>query len=191
MTTYSARAAEIDSRWYVIDAQGQVLGRLATRIATILRGKHKPTFTPNLRCGDFVIVVNAAKIAVTGNRLDSKLYYRHSGYPGGLKVQTLRQLMEKHPDRAIQEAVKGMLPQNKMRDHLLRRLKIYSGPDHPHAAQQPELWSDPTPETFNDIVREEPEPRARFTARDEDRDGLDENDEAEMEEGTTEEEEEE
>lgn len=155
MTTYSARAAELDPRWYVVDAQGQVLGRLATQIATILRGKHKPTFTPNLMSGDFVIVVNASKIAVTGDRMDSKLYYRHSGYPGGLKVQTLRQMMERHPERAIEFAVKGMLPQNKTRDHLLRRMKVYAGPTHPHAGQKPILWSLPTPETFKDIVREE------------------------------------
>ncbi len=152
--TYSARASEIESQWYVIDAQGLVLGRMATQIATILRGKHKPTFTPNLICGDFVIVVNADKLVVTGNRLDQKVYYRHSQYPGGLKSNTLRQMMEKHPDRVISEAVKGMLPQNKMRDQLLTRLKIYSGPDHPHAAQQPTPWKAPTPDSFHDIVRE-------------------------------------
>ena len=157
MTTYSAREAELDPRWYVIDAQGQVLGRLATRIAIILRGKHKPTFTPNQMSGDFVIVINAAKIAVTGNRLDSKLYYRHSGYPGGLKTETLRQVLGRHPERAIERAVLGMLPQNRTRDHLLGRLKVYPGPNHPHAAQKPVMWSEPTPDTFKDIVRAEPE----------------------------------
>ncbi len=154
MTTYSARLAELDPRWYIFDAQGQVLGRLASRIAAVLRGKHKPTFTPNLMTGDFVIVINAEKIEVTGNRLDSKLYYRHSGYPGGLKSQTLREVMERHPDRAIEEAVKGMLPQNRTRDFLLKRLKVYAGPDHPHAAQKPVVWTEPTPGTFQDIVRE-------------------------------------
>lgn len=155
MTTYSARAAEIDSRWYVIDAQDMVLGRLASQIAQILRGKHKPTFTPNLNCGDFVIVVNAEKVAVTGNRLDQKIYYRHSQYPGGLKEQTLRQVLATHPDRAIRIAVKGMLPHNKLGDDMLNRLKIYAGPNHPHVAQQPVPWQAPTAETFSDIVRGE------------------------------------
>jgi large subunit ribosomal protein L13 len=153
MTTYSARAAELDPRWYVIDAQDQVLGRLATQIAQILRGKHKPTFTPHLNCGDFVIVINAEKIAVTGNRLDQKMYYRHSGYPGGLKQETLRQAIDKHPDRPIRAAIKGMLPHNRLGDDMMNRLKIYAGPNHPHAAQKPVPWSDPTPETFADIVR--------------------------------------
>jgi large subunit ribosomal protein L13 len=155
MTTYSARAAEIDSRWYVIDAQDMVLGRLATQIAQILRGKHKPTFTPSMNCGDFVIVVNADKIAVTRNRLDQKMYYHHSQYPGGLKEQTLRQLLAKHPDRVIQIAVKGMLPHNRLGDDMLNRLKIYAGPTHPHVAQQPVPWQTPTAETFSDIVRGE------------------------------------
>lgn len=153
MTTYSARASEIDSRWYVIDAQDQVLGRLASLIAPILRGKHKPTFTPNQNCGDFVIVINADKLVVTGARLDQKMYYHHSQYPGGLRTETLRQVLEKYPDRAIQAAVKGMLPQNRLGDDMLNRLKIYSGPSHPHQAQQPVAWSAPTTETFADIVR--------------------------------------
>ena len=153
MTTYSARAAEIDSRWYVIDAQNQVLGRLCSQIAQILRGKHKPTFTPHLNCGDFVIVINAEKIAVTGDRLDQKMYYRHSGYPGGLKEETLRQAIARHPDRPIQQGVKGMLPHNRLGDDIMNRLKIYAGPNHPHAAQMPVPWSAPTPETFTDIVR--------------------------------------
>jgi large subunit ribosomal protein L13 len=153
MTTYSARASELTPRWYVIDAQDQVLGRLASRIAQILRGKHKPTYTPNLNSGDFVIVINAEKIAVTGNRLDQKLYYRHSQYPGGMKTQTLRQVLVKHPDRVIQHAVKGMLPHNKLGDDMLHRLKIYAGPTHPHAAQQPVPWQEPAADTFADIVR--------------------------------------
>ncbi len=155
MTTYSARASELEPRWYIIDAQDMVLGRLASQIAQILRGKHKPTFTPNQNCGDFVIVINAAKVAVTGNRLDQKMYYRHSGYPGGLKAETLRQVLARHPDRAIQSAVKGMLPHNRLGDAILSRLKIYPGPHHPHQAQQPVPWTQPTAETYSDIVREE------------------------------------
>lgn len=153
MSTYSARASELDPRWYVIDAQGQVLGRLASQIANILRGKHKPTYTPNMNCGDFVIVINADKIEVTGDRLDQKIYYRHSQYPGGLKSQTLRQVLAKHPDRPIISAVKGMLPHNRLGDDMLHRLKVYAGPNHPHQAQQPVPWTAPTPETFTDIVR--------------------------------------
>ncbi len=153
MTTYSARAAELDPRWYVIDAQDMVLGRLASRIAQILRGKHKPTYTPSQNCGDFVIVINADKVAVTGNKLEGKIYYRHSQYPGGLKKQTLKQVLGTHPDRAIQHAVKGMLPHNRLGDDMLHRLKIYAGPTHPHQAQQPVPWHEPTPETFTDIVR--------------------------------------
>jgi large subunit ribosomal protein L13 len=153
VSTYSARAAELDPRWYVIDAQGQVLGRLASQIAQILRGKHKPTYTPNMNCGDFVIVINADKIEVTGDRLDQKIYYRHSQYPGGLKSQTLRQVLAKHPDRPIIAAVKGMLPHNRLGDDMLHRLKVYAGPHHPHQAQMPEPWTAPTPETFTDIVR--------------------------------------
>lgn len=153
-TTYSARASELDARWYVIDAQDQVLGRLASLIATVLRGKHKPTFTPNQNCGDFVIVINAEKIAVTRNRLDAKIYYRHSGYPGGLKQETLREALAKHPDRPIQTAVKGMLPHNRLGDDMLNRLKIYAGPSHPHQAQQPVVWTAPTAATYQDIVRD-------------------------------------
>jgi len=155
MTTYSARASELEPRWYVIDAQDMVLGRLASQIAQILRGKHKPTFTPNQNCGDFVIVINAAKVAVTGKRLDQKMYYHHSGYPGGLRTETLRQVLARHPDRAIQSAVKGMLPHNRLGDAIMARLKIYGGPHHPHQAQQPIPWESPTPETYSDIVREE------------------------------------
>ena len=140
--TYYPKAGEIERQWYVIDANGQNLGRLATRIAALLLGKHKPTFTPGVDLGDFVVVVNAERIVVTGTRttskLDSKRYYRHSGYPGGLKVQTLRQLLAKHPDRVIQKAVWGMLPHNRLGRKLLKRLKVYAGPEHPHAAQKPQ-----------------------------------------------------
>jgi large subunit ribosomal protein L13 len=141
--TYSAKRDELDPRWYVIDADDQILGRLATEVATILRGKHKPTYTPHLLSGDFVIVVNAAKVAVTRNRLDQKMYYRHSQYPGGLKQETLRQAMQKHPHRVIELAVKGMLPKNRLADQMLRRLKVYAGPEHPHEAQQPIPWTRP------------------------------------------------
>lgn len=142
--TYSARAADLQPTWYVIDAEGQVLGRLASQIAQILRGKHKPTFTPHLQSGDFVIVINAEKIAVTGNRLDQKMYYRHSQYPGGLKTQTLRQVLTgKHPERAIEHAVRGMVMHNRLGAHTMTRLKVYAGPNHPHQAQKPVLWTGP------------------------------------------------
>ncbi len=142
--TYSARAADLQPKWYVIDAEGQVLGRVASQIAQILRGKHKPTFTPHLNSGDFVIVINADKVAVTGKRLDQKIYYRHSQYPGGLKQQTLRQVLEgKHPERAIEHAVKGMVMHNRLGADIMKRLKLYAGPSHPHEAQQPILWAGP------------------------------------------------
>jgi large subunit ribosomal protein L13 len=139
--TYSAKLDELQPHWYVVDAQGQVLGRLASTIAQILRGKHKPNYTAHLLGGDFVIVVNAAKIDVTGNRLDQKIYYRHSGYPGALKQETLRHLLQTHPERAIERAVKGMLPKNRLGDDILHRLKVYAGPEHPHQAQQPVPWT--------------------------------------------------
>src|SRR5215467_1985029 len=128
MKTYSAKASELEPRWYVIDAEGQVLGRLATQIAQVLRGKHKPTFTPHLNSGDFVIVINAGKIHVTGKRLDQKMYYRHSQYPGGLKTEPLRQVLAKHPERVIQHAVKGMLPHNRLGADIRAHLKVYAGP---------------------------------------------------------------
>ena len=151
--TYSAKRDELEARWYVIDAEGQVLGRIATQAATILRGKHKPTFTPHLNCGDFVIVVNAAKVDVTGNRLDQKIYYSHSQYPGGLKQETLRQALQRHPERVIERAVKGMLPHNRLGADILGRLKVYAGPQHPHQAQKPEPWALPTAE--NELARRE------------------------------------
>ncbi|HZR42487.1 MAG TPA: 50S ribosomal protein L13 [Ktedonobacteraceae bacterium] len=144
MKTYSAKAADLEPQWYVIDAEGQVLGRLASQIAQILRGKHKPTFTPHLNSGDFVIVINADKIAVTGKRLDQKVYYRHSQYPGGLKQVTLRQVLQgKHPERAIEHAVRGMVMHNRLGADIMRRLKIYAGPEHPHQAQKPVRWTGP------------------------------------------------
>ena len=146
--TYSAKRDDLDPRWYVIDAENQVLGRLATEIAQVLRGKVKPTFTPHMNGGDFVIVVNAAKVAVTRGREDKKIYSRHSQYPGGLKQETLRQALEKHPERVIERAVKGMLPHNHLGADMLRRLKVYGGPDHPHEAQQPVAWERPTAEAI-------------------------------------------
>ena len=138
MTTYSAKPADIVRRWYVVDAEGQTLGRLSTRIATILRGKHKPMFTPHMDCGDYVIVVNAEKIRVTGNKLDAKKYYHYSGYPGGLSEITLKDQLVKHPERVISESVRRMLPKNSLARDVLQKLKIYAGSEHPHAGQNPE-----------------------------------------------------
>jgi len=137
MKTYLQKKEDAQREWYVVDATDQVLGRLATRIATVLRGKHKPTYTPHVDGGDFVIVVNAAKIRVTGNKASQKQYYRHSGYPGGLKSTTFEKLMQTHPERAITLAVKGMLPRSSLGRQQLRKLKVYPGPEHPHQAQQP------------------------------------------------------
>lgn len=139
MKTISAKEQDIQRDWYVIDAQGQTLGRLATRIATILRGKHKPVYTPHVDCGDYVIVVNAEKVHVTGQKLTQKKYYRHSGYPGGLKQITLRDQLQKFPGRVIEAAVRGMLPKNRLGRRMFKKLKVYAGPDHPHQAQQPKL----------------------------------------------------
>ncbi len=144
MKTYSAKAADLQPQWYVIDAEGQVLGHVASQIAHILRGKHKPTFTPHLNCGDFVIVINAEKIVVTGRRLDQKIYYRHSGYPGGLKQETLRQVLQgKHPERALEHAVRGMVMHNRLGRQIMKRLKVCAGPSHPHEAQKPVPWTGP------------------------------------------------
>lgn len=139
MRTYSAKASDIQREWWVVDAAGQTLGRMATRIATILRGKHKPMYTPHLDCGDHVIVINAGKIQVTGKRLDQKVYYRHSGYPGGLKSITLRDQLQKHPTRAIQLAVRGMLPKNRLGRQMIKKLRVYASDTHPHEAQQPKV----------------------------------------------------
>jgi len=142
--TYSAKAADLQPQWYVIDAEGQILGRLASQIAQILRGKHKPTFTPHLNSGDFVVVVNADKIAVTGNRLEQKMYYRHSQYPGGLKTTSLRQTLEgRFPERALEHAVRGMVMHNRLGADIMKHLKVYAGPNHPHEAQKPVVWTGP------------------------------------------------
>jgi len=136
--TYSAKPEEIERTWYVVDAEGKTLGRLAAEIAKILRGKHKPIYTPHVDTGDYVIVVNADKVRVTGNRLDQKIYYRHSGYIGGLKAVPLRRMLETHPERVIEHAVKGMLPKNRLGRKMYKKLKVYASPDHPHQAQKPQ-----------------------------------------------------
>src|SRR5919198_694948 len=133
--TYTPRASEITRAWRLVDADGQVLGRLATQLAGLLRGKHRPTFAEHLDVGDYVIVVNAARVRLTGNKARDRLYYRHSNYPGGLKSVSLGEMLERHPDRVIKHAVRGMLPHNALGRKMLRKLKVYAGPDHPHAAQ--------------------------------------------------------
>ncbi len=138
MTTYMAKPGEVERNWFVVDAAGRTLGRLASRIAQVLRGKHKPIYTPHVDTGDFVIVVNADKIKLTGNKLQQKKYYRHSQYPGGLKEITYEKLLAKKPEFIIEKAVKGMLPDNKLGKNMLRRLKVYAADEHPHQAQQPE-----------------------------------------------------
>jgi large subunit ribosomal protein L13 len=137
MKTYNAKPGEIAREWYVVDAEGQTLGRLATRIADTLRGKGKPQFTPHVDTGDFVIVVNAEKINVTGNKLDQKKYVRHSGYPGGIRSRTLREQLERRPEEVLRMAVKGMLPKNRLARKQINKLKIYAGAEHPHAPQSP------------------------------------------------------
>ena len=137
-TTKSFNEDEQQRNWYVVDAQGQTLGRLASRIATVLRGKHKPNFTPHVDCGDYVIIVNAEKIHTTGQKVNQKMYYRHSGYPGGIKQISLRDQLQKFPERVLEQAIKGMLPKNKLGRRMFKKLKVYAGPNHPHQAQQPE-----------------------------------------------------
>jgi large subunit ribosomal protein L13 len=137
MRTYSAKPGEITREWYLVDAEGQTLGRLATQIADRLRGKGKPTYTPHVDTGDFVVVVNAEKIAVTGKKLDEKIYYRHSGFPGGLRERTLREQLNRRPTEVLRKAVKGMLPRNRLARQQLTKLKVYAGVEHPHEAQSP------------------------------------------------------
>ncbi len=137
MKTYVATPETRQREWWLVDAEGQTLGRLATRIADTLRGKHKPEYTPHCDTGDFVVVVNAAKVAVTGQKREQKLYHRHSGYPGGLRTRTLGEMLERRPEEVLRKAVKGMLPRNRLARQQLRKLKVYAGPEHPHAAQQP------------------------------------------------------
>jgi large subunit ribosomal protein L13 len=151
MKTYNAKPGEIQRDWVIVDAEGKTLGRLATQIADRLRGKNKAQYTPHIDTGDFVVVVNAEKIAVTGNKLDEKMYYRHSGYPGGLKERSLREQLDRQPTEVLRKAVKGMLPRNRLARQQLTKLKIYAGPEHPHEAQAPTPLFDagsvkPTPE---------------------------------------------
>jgi len=137
--TYSVKAGEIEREWFVVDAAGENLGRLASKVASILRGKHKPLYTPSMDVGDYVIVINAEKIAVTGRKLDNKMYYHYSLYPGGLKAISLRETLARHPTRVIEHAVRGMLPKNRLGRSMIKKLKIYAGDSHPHAAQKPRL----------------------------------------------------
>ena len=137
MRTYSPKGSDITRQWHVIDASDVVLGRLASQVAVLLRGKHKPIFAPHVDTGDFVIVINADKVALSGNKLEQKRAYRHSGYPGGLRSMSYGELMEKRPERIVEKAVRGMLPKNSLGRKTLRKLKVYAGPDHPHSAQQP------------------------------------------------------
>jgi len=136
--TYSPKASEIEHKWFIVDAENKVLGRLASEIAQILRGKHKPTFAPHMDDGDFVVVVNAEKVRLTGRKTEYKTYFRHSGYPGGQKFTTVAEMLEKNPERVIVSAVKGMLPSNKLASKQIKKLKVYAGEEHPHESQEPE-----------------------------------------------------
>src|SRR5688572_16606366 len=136
--TFSAKPAAVEHSWYVVDAENAVVGRLASRVASVLRGKHKPTYTPHVDTGDFVVVVNADKARFTGKKETDKVYFRHSNYPGGVTEQSPREVRRKHPERLIEHAVKGMLPKNALGRQMIKKLKVYAGPDHPHTAQQPE-----------------------------------------------------
>jgi large subunit ribosomal protein L13 len=138
--TYTPKPADIQREWFVIDAKDQTLGRLATQVAVLLRGKHKPIFAPHMDVGDYVIVINADKIRVTGRKLDQKIYYRHSGYPGGLRQRTLREQLQRFPERVIEAAVRGMLPKNKLGRKMFKKLKVYAGEKHPHEAQKPKVF---------------------------------------------------
>ncbi|HZG83006.1 50S ribosomal protein L13 [Brevibacillus panacihumi] len=139
-TTYMAKPLEVERKWYIVDAEGQTLGRLASEVASILRGKLKPEFTPHVDAGDFVIVINADKVKLTGNKLQDKIYYTHSLYPGGLKKTTAGDMLNKKPERMFELAVKGMLPKNSLGRQMFTKLKVYAGTEHPHAAQKPEVW---------------------------------------------------
>ena len=136
--TFQATASDRQRDWYLVDASGKTLGRLATQIANVLRGKRKPTYTPHVDVGDFVVVINAEKVTVTGNKLEAKRYWRHTGYPGGIRSRTLGEMLERRPEEVLRKAVKGMLPRNRLARAQLRKLKVYAGPEHPHAAQKPE-----------------------------------------------------
>jgi large subunit ribosomal protein L13 len=137
MKTYVPKQGEVQAQWYIVDATNQTLGRLASDVARVLRGKHKPTFTPNADVGDFVVIINASKIRVSGKKMSDKMYYRHSGYPGGLREFALEDVLASHPERVLEKAIRGMLPHNKLGENQYRKLKIYAGADHPHTAQRP------------------------------------------------------
>jgi large subunit ribosomal protein L13 len=139
MKTYSPKKADINRKWYLVDAKGQTLGRLATKVAVKLRGKDKPLFAPHVDCGDFVVVINAAEVAVTGNKMDQKMYYRHSGFPGGIKKTPLKKMIQLKPESVIEKAIEGMIPGNRLRKDILKKLKVYAGSEHPHEAQKPEI----------------------------------------------------
>jgi len=139
-TTYMAKAGEIERKWYVVDAEGKTLGRLATEVASLLRGKHKPTFTPHMDTGDHVIIVNAEKINLTGNKWNDKIYYHHTGYLGGIKQRTAQEMKEKQPQKMLEIAIKGMLPKGPLGRQMYRKLHVYAGPEHPHQAQQPQTY---------------------------------------------------
>ena len=140
MKTTMAKANEVDRKWYVIDAEDKVLGRLATEVATLLRGKHKPIYTPHVDTGDFVIVINADKVKLTGTKWDNKIHASHTGYPGGRREVVYKEIREKHPERVVEYAVKGMLPKSRLGRSMFGKLKVYAGPDHPHEAQKPEVY---------------------------------------------------
>lgn len=135
-----ANEQTIERKWFVVDAENLVLGRLSTEVATLLRGKHKPIFTPHVDCGDYVVIVNAEKVALTGNKLADKMYYRHSGYPGGLKSRSAERMLELQPQKVLEESIRGMLPKTKLGDDMYRKLYVYVGPEHPHQAQKPEVY---------------------------------------------------
>ncbi|WP_127532403.1 50S ribosomal protein L13 [Paenibacillus kobensis] len=139
-TTFMAKPNEVDRKWYVIDAEGKTLGRLASEAAALIRGKHKPQFTPHVDTGDFVVIINAEKVHLTGKKLQNKNYYRHSMYPGGLRVISAQEMLNKHPERVIEAAINGMLPKNRLGDKLRTKLNVYAGPNHPHQAQNPEVY---------------------------------------------------
>ena len=139
--SFMANAQNIERKWYVVDATDLTLGRLSTEVATLLRGKHKPTFTPHVDCGDYVIIVSAEKVALTGSKLDDKMYYRHSGYPGGLKSRTAKRMLELQPQKVLEKSIRGMLPKNRLGDDMYRKLYVYVGPEHPHQAQKPEAYT--------------------------------------------------
>lgn len=139
--SYMANAQTIERKWFIVDATDLVLGRLSTEVATLLKGKHKPTYTPHVDCGDYVIIVNADKVALTGNKLDDKLYYRHSGYPGGLKSRTAKRMLELQPQKVLEKSIRGMLPKNRLGEDMYRKLYVYAGSEHPHQAQKPEVYT--------------------------------------------------